>query len=238
MSTQAGLNPSIIFEIMNGYVKTEALRGVLELELFTHVVAGADTAEALAEKCGASVRGIRILCDYLTVHGLLSKKGDRYEASREAAVFLNRASPMYMGSVTQFMCGPHQMQSFQNIAGVVRKGGTRMGPGGSTEPEHPIWIDFARSMTPMMVPAAEEMAARIIGKAGGAPWRVLDIAAGHGMFGITIARHNHAHGHAGRRRVHVFRVRPDVPSSGLHAKRAPPAHHGPPASHREPPLTS
>ncbi|MES1260294.1 MAG: class I SAM-dependent methyltransferase, partial [Acidobacteriota bacterium] len=46
---------------------------------------------------------------------------------------------------------------------------------------------FARSMAPLMRPAAEAIAA-LVPAAG--PIRVLDIAAGHGLFGITIARRN------------------------------------------------
>jgi ubiquinone/menaquinone biosynthesis C-methylase UbiE len=64
-----------------------------------------------------------------------------------------------------------------------------MNPGGTMAHEHPVWKDFARSMVPMMIPAAEGIAG-IVKANSGAPMRVLDLAAGHGIFGITIARHN------------------------------------------------
>ena len=38
--------------------------------------------------------------------------------------------------------------------------------------------------------SSAEAVARIVGASVGGPCRVLDIAAGHGLFGITIARHN------------------------------------------------
>src|SRR3984893_4743629 len=44
-------------------------------------------------------------------------------------------------------------------------------------------------MAPLAVPAAEFIA-RLTGTPDSKPSRVLNIAAGHGMFGITIARHN------------------------------------------------
>lgn len=55
--------------------------------------------------------------------------------------------------------------------------------------ENPVWEDFARSMMAMMRPAAEAMAGMVQADAG-APMKVLDLAAGHGLFGITIARRN------------------------------------------------
>src|SRR5919202_1193284 len=54
-------------------------------------------------------------------------------------------------------------------------------------PELPMWEDFARSMVAMMRPPAEAIA-QIVGNEG-AP-KVLDIAAGHGIFGITVAQAN------------------------------------------------
>src|SRR5216683_4823303 len=44
-------------------------------------------------------------------------------------------------------------------------------------------------MAPMMRMPAERIAA-LLDAAAGKPWKVLDIAAGHGMFGITLAKHN------------------------------------------------
>jgi ubiquinone/menaquinone biosynthesis C-methylase UbiE len=54
--------------------------------------------------------------------------------------------------------------------------------------DNPIWVEFARSMGPMMVPAAHAIADLVAGTSGAL--KVLDIAAGHGLFGITIAQHN------------------------------------------------
>ncbi len=69
------------------------------------------------------------------------------------------------------------------------KNGTIADNEGSTKPENPIWVEFARSMAPMMAMPAE-IIAKTIGAAEGKKWKVLDIAAGHGLFGVAIARHN------------------------------------------------
>ena len=58
---------------------------------------------------------------------------------------------------------------------------------GSLEPENPVWVEFAHSMAPMMAPMATPLGTIAVDGASG-PIRVLDIAAGHGLFGVEIAR--------------------------------------------------
>src|SRR2546427_266958 len=60
---------------------------------------------------------------------------------------------------------------------------------GPMAPEHAIWVEFVRAMVAMMAMRAEFIAG-VVGSESGAKWKVLDIAAGHGIFGITIARRN------------------------------------------------
>jgi hypothetical protein len=62
-----------------------------------------DTTGNLAVRCQAAERGIRILCDYLTSIGLLTKEGDRYALGPDAAAFLDKRSPAYFGEGL-FMC--------------------------------------------------------------------------------------------------------------------------------------
>jgi len=50
-------------------------------------------------------------------------------------------------------------------------------------------MEFARAMAPMSALPAERLA-QLLGAGGPPPWRVLDIAAGHGRYGIALARHN------------------------------------------------
>ena len=74
--------PLAFFEAANAFHKSAALRTALELDVFTAVADGATTPAALAEKCSASERGIRILCDFLTVEGFLQKTGSEYSPIR------------------------------------------------------------------------------------------------------------------------------------------------------------
>ena len=59
--------------------------GITIAPMVAAIGAGATTASALADRCQASPRGVRILCDYLTVHGWLTKSGEDYALGEEAA---------------------------------------------------------------------------------------------------------------------------------------------------------
>lgn len=46
---------------------------------------------------------MRILCDYLTILGFLVKTGTSYGLTPESALFLDKRSPAYLGSISFFL---------------------------------------------------------------------------------------------------------------------------------------
>jgi SAM-dependent methyltransferase len=177
-------------QALTGYQQTAALQAALQLGVFTAIGAGHQTAAALAEHCKASPKGMRVLCDFLTISQFLTKDGDRYALTPESALFLDRNSPAYFGGVAHIFAGTAIFKAFEDLTGVVRKGGTLLNDeGGTMSRENPVWEEFARSMIAMMAPAAGVIA-EMVNQPAGRPLKVLDIAAGHGIFGITIARQN------------------------------------------------
>jgi len=190
MSAQATTpSPVLFFDTINAYQRTAALRAAIELELFTAIAEGNHTARSVAERCQASERGIRILCDYLSVIGFLIKENNSYTLTPDSAAFLDKRSPAYMGGATRFLLSPMLAGGFENLTEAVRGGGTVLPEEGSIAPEHPVWVDFARAMAPMMMMPAQLMARQIEMEVG-RKIKVLDVAAGHGMYGITVAQQN------------------------------------------------
>jgi len=165
------------------------LRGAIDLDLFTAIGQGAATAEAIAQRCSADLRAVRILCDYLVVLGFLAKSDQSYSLTPTAAVFLDRSSPHYLGSTARFVTGPHLLDAFRDVEQLVRRGSTLLAGSGTVEPEYEGWVEFARSMAPMMRPVADFIGGLVAERTSG-PLRVLDIAAGHGLFGVAVARRN------------------------------------------------
>ncbi len=182
-------SPALFFDTMNAYQRTAALKGAIQLDVFTAIGEGNSTAEAIARRCDTSERGTRILCDYLVIIGFLTKDGVNYRLTPDTAMFLDRRSPAYMGVAERFLTSPTLMDAYNDVPAIVRRGGSVMSAHGTMEPDHPIWVEFARAMAPMMAMPAEFIA-KLLGPAGDARWKVLDIAAGHGYFGIAIARQN------------------------------------------------
>ncbi len=179
--------PERFFNAMNAHQQTEALKAAVDLEIFTAIAEGNETAAAIAKRCGAAERGVRTLCDFLTIHGFLTKDAARYGLAPDTAVFLNRQSPAYLGGAMEFMLSPRSREAFTQLTEAVRRGGTALGEG-SVVAENPEWVTFARAMMPLMRMPAQLVAAEL--RKGGEAHKVLDIAAGHGMYGIGVAKEN------------------------------------------------
>jgi ubiquinone/menaquinone biosynthesis C-methylase UbiE len=182
-------SPQLIFETLLAYQRSAALRAAIELDVFRAVGDGPGDVASIARACSASERGIRILCDYLTIIGFLAKHERRYSHTPTSAVFLDPRSPACVASIAKFLGTPMMQEPAFRLADIVRTGRTVLPGEGSVEPENPAWVDFAHSMAPMMAPMAGPLGS-IATKGLSGPIRVLDIAAGHGLFGIEIAKQN------------------------------------------------
>jgi ubiquinone/menaquinone biosynthesis C-methylase UbiE len=180
--------PAAIFASFTAYQQTAAMRTAVELDLFTAIAQGATTPADLAKACNASERGIRMLCDRLVVDRLLTKDGGRYGLSPSASMFLDRHSGAYVGSAITFLMNPTIVEAFARLTDAVRRGGTALEQDGTVTAEATVWVDFARAMKGLAGFTAELVATLLEVEAANRPLKVLDVAAGHGMFGIAIAR--------------------------------------------------
>ena len=191
MEQQAGAppNPGLVFDMMQSVQKTAALRAAIELGIFRAVGEGPGDVTSIAKQCNASERGTRILCDFLVIHGMLNKANGHYKHTPSSAAFLDPNSPVSMASVVQFMSRPEMLEPLDKLANMVRAGRTSLYGAGTVEPENPLWVEFAQKMAPMMGPMAAPLGKVVLDGHNG-PMKVLDIAAGHGLFGIEIAKQN------------------------------------------------
>src|ERR1019366_4874400 len=160
------LSPMRIFEARRAFQQTAALRAAIELDIFTAIGEGATTAADIAAKCGASERGVRILCDTIVTDGFLTKTDGHYSCAPDAALFLDRRSPACIASVAEFLASPETLTGFLSLADCVRQGGTVLPGQGSVEPDNPFWVLFARAMAPMMAIPARMIAEQVAGAGG------------------------------------------------------------------------
>ena len=191
MSTSTAQQPSpqLFFTTMNAHQRTEALKAGIELEVFTAIAEGNTTATEIAKRCQTSEKGMRVLCDFLTIMEFLTKQNDRYGLTLDSSVFLDKRSPAYLGGATEFLCSAMLTEGSRHIAEAVRKGGTVMENDGTIGPDNPVWVKFARSMAPLMALPAQ-LIPRLVDPNADRKLKILDIAAGHGLFGIGFASNN------------------------------------------------
>jgi hypothetical protein len=178
-------NPQLIWDTITAHQRSAALKAGVELGLFNVLGDGPATAAELASKTGIAERAMRILCDFLAIHGLIAKTASRYSHTPTSAVFLDSRSPASMAPTLPFLMNRKIMRATELLTEAIRQNRTAL--------EEPLagdevaeWVTFARTMQPMMASAAEFIAGVIL--RGGAPKKVLDVAASHGLFGIAVAR--------------------------------------------------
>jgi SAM-dependent methyltransferase len=185
----AAPSPALVFDTLFAYQRTAALRAAIELDLFRAIGEGAGDVASIAKRCAASERGTRVLCDFLVIAGLLRKTEGRYSHTSTSALFLDPSSPACVASTALFLGNPMLQEPFHRLAEIVRSGRTVLPGQGAVEPENPAWVQFAHSMAPMMAPMAAPLGWIVLdGRKG--PMSVLDLAAGHGLFGIELAKQN------------------------------------------------
>lgn len=182
-------SPQLFMEVITAHQKTGALKAAIELGLFTAIGKTPATAAEIAARCECPERGIRILGDNLTIMGFLEKADSRYSLTPSSAIFLDQNSPAYMGAAVKFLLSPALTEAFTDLASTIRRGRLSTSEQGSTAPDHPAWIEFARTMGPMMRPAASG-AADLVPLDAARDTRVLDVSASHGAYGIAFAQKN------------------------------------------------
>jgi ubiquinone/menaquinone biosynthesis C-methylase UbiE len=187
-ASAAGPAPSLdrFMSTLTAYQSTSMLQAAIELDLFTIIGDGDNTVEKISGRIQGSERGVRMLCDCLVIAGFLTKSENRYGLTIDTHTFLDRNSRAYSGDASRFMASDLLIESFRNLASVVRSG-RPIADTPFAEIEHPAWVEFARSMSTLMFLPAQQCAKLL---ATSSRTKILDVAAGHGIFGISIAQSN------------------------------------------------
>ena len=115
---------------------------------------------------------------------VLAQESGQYTLTPDTAMYLDSRSPAYLGGAADFLLAPMMAGAYNNIAGAVRKGGTLMSEQGTVAPEHPLWVKYAQAMSPMVTLPAQMMA-DLVDPTPGSNLKVLDVAAGSGLYGIA-----------------------------------------------------
>jgi O-methyltransferase domain/Dimerisation domain len=99
------LDPSHIMQVGMGFWPSKTVLSAVELGLFTELSDGAMTGDEVGERLGLHPRAIYDFLDTLVAIRFLDRDGTgpdgRYRNTPEAAAFLDRDSPMYVGGLLE-----------------------------------------------------------------------------------------------------------------------------------------
>jgi SAM-dependent methyltransferase len=184
-----GIEPGALMGLMQGALGSAALKAAIDLEIFTHIAHGTDTAEKIAAAKSLPRRSTRILCDALVALGVLDKSADRYQLPAAVQMMLVKGSPGYMGGMASIIGNPMLWHEAARLTDVIKAGHTLLEEHSAEEADNPFWQEFARGsrqMAQMTGPAVAELLAPMF--PGGGPRKILDIACGSGFYGFSALR--------------------------------------------------
>ena len=144
------------------------------------------TAAQVAKKTGASQRGVNALLDVLVGFHLLQRKSERFALTPESAAFLVSTKPSFYGVLFRHMTG-QILQSWLHLKEVVRSGrpATKVN---AKKQGSKFFAQFVESLFPLSFPAANALGQHLGVPRISSTASVLDIGAGSGVWGITIAK--------------------------------------------------
>lgn len=190
---RAGTAPVALIQMLQGLQISGIVCAGVELDVFGTIAGGATTTEAVAARIGTPLRSTRVLLDALTVIGLLSKQGTSYGLTQLSEDFLVPGTPTYAGDLTRLLGSKVFWNGYRDFADAVRNDGCTTAEHAET-PENPFWEVFARSTSAIAMPAASALAG-VLERwlEGRGEVKVLDVAAGSGIYGLTLARRPGTH---------------------------------------------
>ena len=170
-----------------GYAPPLILEAAVRHGVFDLLDAGPKTAEELSAATGASVRGIKSLSNALTGLDLLKKdESGRYALTPESAAFLVSAKPSFAGGFVRH-ASTQLIPKWLELTELVRSGKPARGVNDEVEGAA-FFHDFVEDIFPMSYPSAQVLAAELGLEKASQPVKVLDLAAGSGVWGIALAQ--------------------------------------------------
>jgi hypothetical protein len=174
-----------IMQIAWGYAPPLILEAALNFQLFDRLEKAPQTAADLAAQTGASLRGLVAILNALVGLGFLTKAGDRFGLTPESSAFLVSSKPAYHGDYLRHATR-HLIPRWLRLTDSVRTGLPAIA--GTPENAGEFFAEFVESLFPLSYRAARTLGEHIELARTSAPATVLDIGAGSGVWGITLAQ--------------------------------------------------
>jgi len=186
-TTTAAVTPERIMQFAWGYVPPLILEAALRHRIFDLLDSGPKTVHQIHQETGASERGLSAIMNALVGLNFLEKdKQGSFSLAPESAAFLVSTKPAFQGGMIRH-CSEQLIPKWLHLNEIVATGRSSQavnqeGQGSS------FFQEFVNDIFPMSYPAAQTLAAHLDLGGAGSPVRVLDLAAGSGVWGIALAQ--------------------------------------------------
>jgi SAM-dependent methyltransferase len=162
------------------------LHAAINLKVFDHLAIGDKTAEALTQACDASPRGMTALLDALVGLGWLEKSGRLYRLNPDSEKLLVSSKPSFAGEIFQHFVSDI-LPAFQQLEDIIRSGKPARAVN-QQQVGSAFFQGFVASLFPMFYAPAQKLASSLSLHSGGKHVKVLDLAAGSGVWSIAVAQ--------------------------------------------------
>lgn len=180
------VTPERIMQIAWCYGPPLILEAAVRHRVFDVLDNGAATVDWVSAQTGASLRGLGAIMNALIGLELLTRDSQgRYALTPESAKYLVRGKPDYRGGMS-LHTSTQLLPKWMQLTEIVRTGK----PAGSVNREETgaaFFQQFVEDLFPLGYAAAQKLADTLGVADSKKPVRVLDLAAGSGVWGIALA---------------------------------------------------
>src|SRR6266513_5740189 len=181
------VTPERLMELGFAYAPPLIISAGVSNKVFDSLEHGEKTSEEIAEETGASARALRILMNALVGLNLLKKnRQGKYSLTPESAAFLLSKNPGthagFFGTIT-----PQIISRWLRLSDIVREGRPAVAINQETEGTE-FFSQLVERIIPMSYPPAQKLGDHLKLAKTKNEMRVLDLAAGSGIWGIALAQ--------------------------------------------------
>ena len=186
-SKKKQVTPERLMQFGFSYAPPLIIGAAVTNKVFDTLESGGKTIEQVSKTTGASQRGLRAIMDALVGLELLKKdRHEKYSLTPESEAFLISGKP---GTLAGFfaMASTHLVPDWLHLSEAVRTGNPPLALNQeATGPE--FFSVLVENIIPMSYPAAMVLGQSLGLTNARKPVRVLDVAAGSGIWGIALAQ--------------------------------------------------
>jgi ubiquinone/menaquinone biosynthesis C-methylase UbiE len=177
------LSPRPLMRLLGDFANSQILDASLEYDFFTLIHDGFQTADDIAQEAGTDARATRIVLDSLPALGLVEKRDGRYFLTPMAETFLVRGEASYVGDFRHVALALWDGMAHLKESLKTGKPLSRMDTGAELQ----VWEKLVLGIIVIAEPAAKALCDVLKIGTERKGIKVLDIAGGSSIFGMTIA---------------------------------------------------